>query len=104
MKSALSALVVATALLATGPANAQERTVRIEVNGLFCASCPYIAAQAITKIKSTKITGGFYDAGKQMAQFVVQYDDTVTTPEAIAAATGKYGYDGKVMKASAGNS
>jgi hypothetical protein len=45
MKTGL-AFALAT-LLAAGAAGAAERTTKIKVGGLWCASCPYIAAQAI---------------------------------------------------------
>jgi len=102
---ALSAgAILATSLMLSGVAQAAPKTVTIEVNGLYCASCPYIAAQAITAVKSTEITDGYYDAGQQMAQYVVTYDDAVTTPDAIAAAPAEYGYDGKIIAKITGDS
>jgi len=85
-------------LMVTSAAWSAERKVKIEVTGLFCPSCPYIAAQAVEAIDSAKIVDGIYDAGAQLAQFVVTYDDTQTTPEAIAAAPKKYGYPGRILE------
>jgi mercuric ion binding protein len=98
LKSFIYAAVCAITLLAPGALAAAEQTVRIEVTGLFCASCPYIAAQAITAISSAKITDGFYDADRELAQFVVQFDDEVTTLQAIVQATDEYGYPAKIVE------
>ncbi len=49
--------------------------------------CPNIAAQAITDIASAEIVDGFYDPDRQLAQFVIQYDDELTTPEALLGAS-----------------
>jgi len=104
MTPILFALATSAAILSSAAAFAAEKTARIEVTGLYCASCPYIAAQAITAIKSAKITDGYYDPEKQMAQFVVKYDDAVTTPEALANATVEYGYPAKLIKKIKGES
>ncbi|NOX41839.1 MAG: hypothetical protein GXP05_15460 [Alphaproteobacteria bacterium] len=98
MKSLLYATVSAIYLLAPGAVFAAEKTVRIEVTGLFCASCPYIAAKAITSVKSAKITDGFYDADRELAQFVVQFDDEVTTVQAIVQSPVEYGYPTTIVE------
>ncbi len=97
----ISALLLA-GLLATAAATAAtaaERQVKIEVTGLTCPSCPYIAAQAIEKITSTKIIAGTYDQAGEKAVFIVSYDDAVTNAKAIAAAPDEYGYPGRVLEA-----
>ncbi len=95
----LSILALSAGLaLVGGAALAAERTVNIEVTGLYCSSCPYIASQAIQAVDSATITGGFYDADKQMAQFVVQYDDEKASVEQLLQATMKYGYPASVVK------
>ena len=104
MKQSLFALVATSALLFSGSAFAAQKTVKIEVTGLYCASCPYIAAQAIQSIKSATITDGFYDQKNQMAQFVVQYDDAQTTLDALTKATVEYGYPAKIIPTGNGNS
>ena len=42
MSRILSALGLFMALLASAAATAAERTVTLAVNGMSCASCPYI--------------------------------------------------------------
>ncbi len=93
-------VVVATLGLALtgGAALSAERTVNIEVTGLYCSSCPYIASQAIQSVESARITGGFYDANRQMARFVVQYDDEKATVDQLLQSTMQYGYPASLVK------
>jgi len=98
LKSLLFALTTSATLMAAAPIMAAEQTARIEVTGLFCASCPYIAAQAITSIESAEIVDGFYDPEAQLAQFVVQYDDTLTTLAELVKATDQYGYPARLIE------
>ncbi|PHQ94999.1 MAG: hypothetical protein COB40_11230 [Marinosulfonomonas sp.] len=97
MKNPLYVLTTLAALIG-GPALAGEQTTRIEVTGLYCSSCPYIAAQAITDIASAEIVDGFYDANLQLAQFVIQYDDEMTTLEALLSATVDFGYPATLVE------
>lgn len=85
------------AVLIAGAANAAGQQVRIEVSGLSCPSCPYIAATALESVDSVEILEADYDASAQMAVYILSYDDAVTTPEAIADATMEYGYPGRVL-------
>jgi len=84
--------ILAALVLSAGSAFAAQKTATIEVTGLFCASCPYIAAKAVNAVPSAKIVDGFYDPDKQLAQFVVEYDDALTTLDALVGATQEYGY------------
>jgi len=97
MKRTARILLTIGSLFAAGIASAGEKTVTIEVSGLYCSSCPYIAAQAISGIESAEITDGFYDAQAELAQFVIRYDDEVTTTDALLGATVKYGYPAKLV-------
>ncbi|MBL4642841.1 MAG: hypothetical protein JKY44_04530 [Flavobacteriaceae bacterium] len=97
MKILNTVFAVAVLSLASGTASAEQRTTNIEVSGLYCSSCPYIAAGAINAVKSAEITDGSYNQNNQTAQFVVSYDDAITTPNVIAKSTSDYGYEGKVI-------
>lgn len=92
MKNLLFSAATVVALAGPMAVQAGEQVTTIEVTGLYCASCPYIAAQAIMDVPSANITDGFYDPRAQLAQFVVQYDDTETTLEQLISATSEYGY------------
>jgi mercuric ion binding protein len=91
------------AIMAAAAASAAERQATIEVAGLTCPSCPYIAASALQSVDSVEIVEGDYDAYAQKAVFLVSYDDAVTTPEAIAGATEQYGYPGRVLDTAPGS-
>jgi len=97
MKSLLITLSTVSTLFLAGTALAGEKTATIEVSGLYCASCPYIASQAVLLVPSTEIVGGFYDAEQQLAQFVVQYDDEVATLADLVSATDEVGYPARLV-------
>jgi len=99
MKQKFRALATGLVMALPGALSAAEATTTIEVSGLYCASCPYIAAQAIMAVPSAKITDGYYDPKAQMAQFVVKYDDSVATLKQLVAATSEYGYPAKKIDA-----
>jgi mercuric ion binding protein len=98
MKPTVFVFATAATLLVAGSSIAAEQKATIEVSGLFCSSCPYIAAQAVGEIASAEIVGGYYDPDLQVAQFVIQYDDEVTTLEALIGATEGYGYPARLIK------
>ncbi len=80
---------------AVGAASAQEaiRTVKLKVDGLWCASCAYIARQALMKtpgVLEAKVSGRARTA-------VVTYDPTKADPQALIAATTDYGYPSQVL-------
>lgn len=96
-------VAIVSAVLIAGTANAAEQRVRIEVSGLSCPSCPYIAATALRSVDSVNIVETEYDKAAQLAVYLLTYDDAVTTPEAIAGATMEYGYPGRVLDAAPGS-
>ncbi len=104
MKNTLFSIATVSAFLLGGPAFAGQKTATIEVTGLWCSSCPYIAAKAVTAIPSAEIVDGFYDPNQQLAQFVVQYDDEMTTLAALVGATEDYGYPASLVPEDAGDS
>ncbi len=85
----------ATSAGAVGAASAQEaiRTVKLKVDGLWCASCAYIARQALMK------TPGVLDASVsgRTKTAVVTYDPTKVDLETLIAATTNYGYPSQVL-------
>jgi hypothetical protein len=42
----MSIVVITAALVLSGPVLAAERTVRLAVDGMWCAGCTYIVSQA----------------------------------------------------------
>ena len=86
----------------SGAALAAEQVASIEVTGLTCPSCPYIAAQAVKSIESVEIVNSDYDEASQKIVFNVKFDDELTTAEAIASAPFEYGYPGSVLSVGVG--
>lgn len=86
-------------LLAGTTAQAEERKALIEVSGMYCASCPYIAAQAMTSVESVQITDGYFDPKAEIVKFLIVYDDEITTAEAVAAIPTEYGYPAVILSA-----
>jgi len=50
MNRTISALVLAAVLSAPGLAMAAEKTVTLDVKGMYCSACPYIVKQSLAKI------------------------------------------------------
>lgn len=81
------------ALLAL-PVQAEPRTVRLDVQKMFCATCP------ITVRLSLKKVPGVIDAKVTLEPPVaeVTYDDAKTGPEQLTRATGNAGFPSTLSK------
>jgi len=88
---------ILASIVLTGAASAAEQQATIEITGMTCPSCPYIAADAVQSVTSVEIVSGDFDQSAQLIVFIVTYDDALTTPQAIAAAPMEYGYPGRVL-------
>jgi len=88
MNRTLSALVLAAALLAAGPAMAAEKTVTLAVDNMYCSACPYTVKQSLAKLAGVGEVAVSYE--KKTA--IVTYDDRKTTVAALAEATTQAGY------------
>jgi mercuric ion binding protein len=84
-------------LLAVGAAHAEERQARIEVSGLWCASCSFIVGKALQKSDSVEIVDFAPDDSGETAVYTVTFDDALTTLEEIAAQPATYGYTAVVL-------
>lgn len=76
---------------------AAEQVITVEVTGLTCPSCPYIAADAIKSVDSVEILNVDYRSDEQLARYTVRFDDAVTTADDVATASDSYGYSGKIV-------
>ncbi len=92
-------IFVAAALLASllaGGASAQDasRTVKLQVENLWCASCNYIVRQALIK------TPGVLDAKfiDRTDTAVVTYDPTRADLASLIGATARYGFPSTVVE------
>jgi len=97
-------IAIGFGLLSAGATHAAEQQARIEVSGLWCPSCSFIAGEALKKPASVEIVEYVVADDGETAIYVVSYDDAVTNPDEIAAQPLEYGYPAKVLPADASNS
>ncbi len=97
-------LALGFGLLATGAALAGEQRARIEVGGLWCASCSFIVGEALKKSASVEIVDYAPADTGEVAVYTVTFDDALTDIEEIAARPSEYGYTAKILSVEASNS
>ena len=98
---ALAALAGAALMIggASTAAGAGEATAKIEVGGLWCASCGSIAGRVMEQVDSVTITDARYVAD-ETAVYTVTFDDGATDAGAIATAVkNEVGYPAHVLAA-----
>lgn len=87
----LSATALSVVLLAS--AAAVERTVTLAVDGMSCASCPYILRTALQKVPGVASAEVSYLAKTT----VVTFDDAKTTVTALTQATNEVGFPSRMV-------
>jgi len=88
MRLPLSAAALFTLFIAQ-PVFAAEQTVKFDVPGMFCASCPFIVEAAMGSVEGViSVT-----ADNETLTALVVFDDEITTYSAIAAASEQAGYE-----------
>lgn len=94
MESILKAVILAASLLASTSAFAEERTVTLQVDGMTCASCPYIIKQTLAFIDGVK------DVKVSFAEKTarVTYDDSKTKVADLTLATAEMGFPSSLKK------
>ena len=93
MSRILSAAALSAMLLASAAATAAERTLTLAVDGMSCASCPYIVRTALQKVSGVAHAEVFY--AEKTA--VVTFDDAKTTEAAVTQATADVGVPSRVV-------
>ena len=94
MKPVLAAAAFAATLLAAGATPAAERTVTLAVDGMTCASCPYIVKQVLAGVSGVRAVAVSFPEKKA----VVTYDDGKTSIAVLTAATTDVGFPSRVME------
>ncbi|PRX37033.1 hypothetical protein SAMN05216257_10149 [Meinhardsimonia xiamenensis] len=85
-------------VLAAASAGAAERIARIEVSGLYCPSCSYIAGEAMKRAAAGVEIVSFEEQGDgSTVIYLVRFDDAVVGAEEIAAQPAKFGYSGRLL-------
>ena len=98
---AVALALALSAVAATTPAQAQDaaataqtlRTLSFDVPDMTCATCPITVKLAISAVEG--VTEVSVDLDRLSA--TVTFDPTLTSPEAIAAASEDAGYPAKVQ-------
>src|SRR5260370_36160527 len=88
MKTFLSALVVAGAVVAAPAALAAERTVIFVVDNMTCASCPYIVKSSMTAVPGVPKVAVSFEAKAA----TVTFGKWKTNAAAVAASRAHAGY------------
>jgi mercuric ion binding protein len=94
MSRILSATALSLTLLASGAATAAERTVTLAVDGMTCASCPYIVRTALQEIPGVARAEVSYPEKTA----VVTFDDAKTTVAVLTQATADVGFPSRVAE------
>ncbi len=94
MKRLSTAAFAALMSLAAHGASADERTVTLKVDNLFCATCPYIVKQALSRVPGVTEVEVSY----QEKTAGVTFDDRETDAAALMAATAGTGFPANVIK------
>ncbi len=94
MKKTLGAAAIAAAIFINGHALAAQRSVTLAVDGMTCASCPYIVKQTLAGVPGVSdVTVSFK---KKTA--VVAFDDGKTNVSALTAATSDVGFPSRAIE------
>lgn len=93
MSLILLSVTFAAMLLASTTAFAGERTVTLAVDGMTCASCPYIVRSALLDVPGVERAEVSFS--EKVA--VVIFDDTKTNAVALTQATGDVGFPSRVV-------
>jgi mercuric ion binding protein len=94
MSRILSATVWCITLFASVAATAAGRTVTLAVDGMTCASCPYIVRTVLREVPGVARAEVSY--AEKTA--VVTFDDARTTVAALTQATADVGFPSRVAE------
>jgi len=94
MKRLLSAIAVSLALFVSAAAFAEVKTVTLNVENMYCPSCPYIVQKSLTAVPG--ITAVKVSLEKKTA--TVTFDDAKTAIATLTQATTDAGYPSKLAE------
>ena len=93
MKRILGIAAVTMTLISASGALADEQTVTLAVDNLFCVTCPYIVKQTLARIDGVSAVEVSY----QEKTAVVTFDDAKTDIAALTTATGDAGFPSRLV-------
>ena len=94
MKKIFVASAIAVAILINGHALAAQRSVTLAVDGMTCASCPYIVKQTLAGVPG----GNRVEVSFKEKKATVTYDDSKTSIAALTAATANVGFPSRLIE------
>lgn len=94
MPRILSGAAFAAMLLAATGVSAGQRTVTLAVDGMTCASCPYIVRTALLEVPG--VERAEVSLGDKKA--VVTFDDTKAGVAELTAATAASGFPSRLLE------
>jgi len=87
MKTILQLVAILTLFTAL-PANAAQKTIKLAVQNMYCATCPYTVKKALSGVNGVdKVSVSF-----ENKTAIVTFDDAKTSIAALTRATTKAGY------------
>ncbi len=95
MKRILAITALAMAVLAAGTARAAERTVKLKIDNLFCASCPYIVKQVLADVPGVRNVKVSF----KNKTALVTFDDGKANVAALTTATTNVGFPSALFAA-----
>ena len=95
MKHLIAATGLAFTMTFAGPANAAEKTVTLKVDGMTCASCPYMVRKSLIRVDGVKDA----KVSLQTRLAVVTFDDARCNVEKLTKATFEAGFPSKLKTA-----
>jgi len=94
MKRIITALAFSATILSVGQGFAAEKTVKLAVENMYCASCPYIVKKSLTRVSGVTDVKVSYEQKTAL----VTFDDAKTNVEALTDATFDSGYPSELVK------
>ena len=92
MRCSMSIVVTTAALVLSGPVLAAERTVRLAVDGMWCAGCSYIVKKTLAGVPGVTAV----DVSMAEKAAVVTFDDAETDVARLTEATAGVGFPSRV--------
>jgi mercuric ion binding protein len=90
----MAIVTIAAALVLSGSALAAERTVRLAVDGMWCAGCPYIVKKTLAGVPGVAAV----DVSMAEKAAVVTFDDSETDVARLTEATAEVGFPSRVAE------
>ena len=94
MNRLITSVVFAATVISTGTSFAAQKTVKLTVENMYCASCPYIVKESLTRVPGvTEVKISF-----RQKTALVTFDDSKTDINALTDATFVSGFPSELSK------